>query len=145
MSDGYLIISKKVLPDYFEKVANAKKDLLRGKYDNVSDVCKAYDISRSTYYKYKDYVFDVENQSDVRKAVFAFTVSHQPGALSAILNKIAEMNISILTISQALPVLGQANVTISADISNVTGDIAMMVKQLEANSQVVSAKLLSLE
>lgn len=145
MSEGYLIINKKVLPDYFEKVADVKRDLLTGKYSNVSDACKAYDISRSTYYKYKDFVFEAQQQKEGRKAVFAFTLSHQAGALSIILNQIAKMNISILTISQAIPIQGQANVTISADISEVQGDIASMMQQLESLEQIVSAKLLSLE
>ncbi|MCF0116236.1 MAG: hypothetical protein HUJ56_12875, partial [Erysipelotrichaceae bacterium] len=57
MSSDYLIIHKSVLPDYFLKVIEVKKALEERKYANISDAVKAVGISRSTYYKYKDYVF----------------------------------------------------------------------------------------
>ena len=53
MSDC-LLIDKKVLPSYFEKVVLIKERITKG--ESVSDACKALGLSRSTYYKYKDSV-----------------------------------------------------------------------------------------
>ena len=54
MSDTFYIINKKVLPNYFEKVIEIKKMVNAG--SKVIDACKMLDLSRATYYKYKDYV-----------------------------------------------------------------------------------------
>ena len=57
MKCDYLIVHEKVLPDYFEKVVAARELLRRGKIREVSEAARTVGISRSTYYKYKDYVF----------------------------------------------------------------------------------------
>lgn len=54
MSDTFYIINKKVLPNCFEKVIKIKKMVNEGA--KIIDACKAVDLSRATYYKYKDYV-----------------------------------------------------------------------------------------
>lgn len=54
MNDEYFLINKKVLPKYFEKVIEIKS-LINNGY-SVIDACKKVDLSRSTFYKYKDYV-----------------------------------------------------------------------------------------
>lgn len=53
MKDKYLVIHNSILPDIFEKVLLAKK-LVEEQNKSVSTVCKELDISRSTFYKYKD-------------------------------------------------------------------------------------------
>lgn len=53
-NNEYYVIHKKVLPDYFEKVIKIKDLLLEGK--SVSTSCKEIGLSRSTFYKYKNYV-----------------------------------------------------------------------------------------
>ena len=54
MKGKYLIVDKAILPDYFEKVIEARTLLRDGKFQNVSEAVKEVGISRSTYYKYKD-------------------------------------------------------------------------------------------
>lgn len=54
MSDTFYIINKKVLPNCFEKVIKIKKMVNEGA--KIIDACKVVDLSRATYYKYKDYV-----------------------------------------------------------------------------------------
>ena len=55
MLDNYLIIHKSILPEYYEKVLEARHLLEEGKAKDVSQAVKEVGISRSTYYKYKDY------------------------------------------------------------------------------------------
>jgi chorismate mutase len=52
--DEYYVIHRSVLPDYFEKVIEIKEIISSGV--NISDACKKVGLSRSTFYKYKDYV-----------------------------------------------------------------------------------------
>ena len=49
MPENYLIVHKSVLPDYFEKVLEAKRLLESGKVREVSEAVRRVGISRSTY------------------------------------------------------------------------------------------------
>ena len=55
MLENYLIVHKSILPEYFETVLQAKHLLEEGKAKNVMQATKMVGISRSTFYKYKDY------------------------------------------------------------------------------------------
>ena len=45
----YLLVDASILPDYYEKVIEAKALLSSGKETNVSEVVKTVGISRSTF------------------------------------------------------------------------------------------------
>lgn len=115
MSKDYLIIHKKVLPDYFMKVIEVNQMIKEKKYPNISEAVKAVGISRSTYYKYKDYVFLPEESEITRKAILSVDLIHRSGSLSSVLNVLKNNKISILTISQSLPINELANVIMSMD------------------------------
>lgn len=86
MKEKYLIVNKKILPDYFEKVVEARNLLTEGKVKGISDAAKIVGISRSTYYKYKDYVFLPSDNSIGRKALVSMMLEHKKGVLSEVLN-----------------------------------------------------------
>ena len=132
MLENYLLVNKKVLPDYFEKVLEARKMVETGKAKDVSEAVKLAGISRSTYYKYKDSILETSEMNSSRTAVISVMLSHEPGTLSALLKKISDAGGSILTITQAPPVRGIAEVTISLDVSNVTGSIDELMSNLGA-------------
>ena len=69
MNDEYFYVHKSVLPDFFEKVIKVKQMLASGEYHDVSSAVKSVDISRSTYYKYKDHVFESAEVSGSKTAV----------------------------------------------------------------------------
>ncbi|MGB4440593.1 MAG: hypothetical protein WBJ13_15520, partial [Sedimentibacter sp.] len=69
MLKKYLIVSKKILPDVYEKVIEARNLINNGSVKGISEAVKNVGISRSTYYKYKDYVFSPSENSIGRKAV----------------------------------------------------------------------------
>ena len=91
MQSNYLIVDRRILPDYYEKVVQARDMLREGRVKEVSEAVKLVGISRSTYYKYKDYIFAPSNETACKKAVFAFMLSHQQGVLSEVLNKFSEL------------------------------------------------------
>ena len=84
MRSKYLLVDKSILPDYYEKVIEARTLISSGKAADVSEAVKMVGISRSTYYKYKDYVFPINTDSECRKAVISFTLSHKAGLLGAV-------------------------------------------------------------
>ena len=85
MDNQFLIVHRSALPDYFQKVVEAKALLASGRIRDVSAAAKAAGISRSTYYKYKDYVFEPSQMSEGRRAVLSMVLTDEGdiGQLSA--------------------------------------------------------------
>jgi len=145
MFEDYLIVHKCILPDYFEKVLEARHLMESGRIREVSQACKTVGISRSTYYKYKDFIMEPSNMNGERKAVISLMLAHEPGVLSALLKIISDAGASVLTITQSLPVHSSANVTISLDVSSLSGDISELIAALSGASGVESLRLLAIE
>ena len=57
-----VIVSSEVLPEIIMKVLTAKGMRARGEAATSAQACRAVGISRSAYYKYKDCVFNYEEQ-----------------------------------------------------------------------------------
>ncbi len=85
MLSNYLIVHKSILPEYYEKVLECRRLMESGKVREVSQAVKQVGISRSTYYKYKDYIFEPNDLTGSRKAVFSMMLDHEPGVLSGLL------------------------------------------------------------
>lgn len=145
MGKEFLIVSKEILPDYYDKVIEARNLLNEGKVKGVSEAVKMVGISRSTYYKYKDFVFTPSENSMGRKALISVMLAHKKGALSEVLNYISSVNGNILTINQNIPINDVASVIISMDISETTITIEEIIVALKKFDFVKSAKLVAME
>ncbi|MBQ8840316.1 MAG: ACT domain-containing protein [Clostridia bacterium] len=145
MLSKYLLVDKQILPSYYEKVIEAKSLISSGKAKDVSEASKMVGISRSTYYKYKDYVFAPNSDTECRKAVISFTLYHKSGILSEVLNTLSTKGANILTITQNLPVNKRAHVVVSTDVSSVVGDINTLTEALNQIDGVSHVKLLAIE
>ena len=112
----FYIVDKKILPTSIQKVIEVN-ELINSKKISKYEAIKEVGISRSTYYKYKDYIkpFFEEN----RDTVFTIYLSleDKSGVLSKVLDIIAGSNMNILTIIQNIPVDGIAHATISVQSS----------------------------
>ena len=145
MLEQYLIIHKSILPEYYEKVVRARHLLEDGKVKDVSLAVKEVGISRSTYYKYKDYILEPTEISGGRKAVLSMMLEHEQGVLSALLSRISEARASVLTITQSLPIRDKASVTIALDVSEVDGNLSAFVEKLSGVRGVEQVRLLAVE
>ena len=145
MLDQYLIIHKSILPEYYEKVLEARHLLEDGRIKDVSQAVREVGISRSTYYKYKDYILEPTDFSGGRKAVLSMMLTHERGVLSALLIRISEARANVLTITQSLPIREKASVTISLDISEVGGNLSEFIAELGAVPGVEQVRLLAME
>lgn len=145
MSRNLLLVDKKILPAYFEKVIEARHLLTTGLLSEVSEACKQVGISRSTYYKYKDYVFLPEEDHTVRKAVISLTLKHHQGILSEVLQAISAHHASIITITQSMPIRNKASVVMTLDIHQLDLGVNELLGRLKALSGVDRASLLDIE
>ena len=145
MKGKYLIVDKAILPDYFEKVIEARTLLRDGKFQNVSEAVNEVGISRSTYYKYKDFVFSPSDSNIGRKALISIMLEDKKGALSEILNFLYSVECNIITINQNIPINEVASIIISMDISDTKTPIEEILVNLKTVKYVVSSKLVALE
>jgi chorismate mutase len=145
INSKYLLVDKQILPAYYEKVIEARSLLTSGKVKDVSEAAKAIGISRSTYYKYKDFVFTTNSDIGGRKAIISFTLSHKPGILSKVLTLLSENGANILTITQNLPVNSKAHVVMTLDVSALTQELQPMLKELNSIDGVSGTKLIAVE
>lgn len=145
MSSDFMIINKKILPDYLDKVIEARNLLENKEADTITEAVQMVGISRNTYYKYKDFVFSVESKETSRHAVISIILRDKPGTLASVMSTLTDLNTSILTISQAIPIAGKANVLISLDISGIDCSVAEMVEALKKLNCVRSVHLDAVE
>lgn len=146
MSEGkYYIINEKVLPEIFKKVLSVKETLFTGNTKDVIDAVKKEGISRSTYYKYRDYIFPMNETIYSKKITLVVLLSHEAGTLSKVLDCIAYNKGNVITINQDIPINMAANVTITLDVSRIDGEIKGLLIKLRVLDNVVSVKLLAME
>ena len=145
MLENYLIIHKSILPDYYEKVLEVRRLLESGRVKDVSQAARQVGISRSTYYKYKDYIFAPADMAGDRKAVLSMMLDHEPGVLSALLQCISAAEASVQTITQSPPIHGRASVTITLDVSKLSGALSDLLHEMEGTPGVDNIRLLAME
>jgi len=125
-NSAYLLVDTSVLPEVFTKVIEVKKILSKGIVKTVNEAVKEVGISRSAYYKYRDFVFPFYETSRGKVITLFFVVEDFSGILSSIINQIAFAKANILTINQNIPINGLADVTISIETAGMT----MSIKEL---------------
>lgn len=134
----FLLVDVNVLPEVFLKVLKAKELLASGEARNVSAATKMADLSRSAFYKYKDCIFDAENSKEV--ITVNAVLLDETGALHNLLAGMSEAGASIVTINQAMPENGTAQVAVSIRTGNMRGSLSEMIEQLKKQHAVVDIR-----
>lgn len=141
----YYIVNEKVLPEIFMKVIKVKELIYTGEVKDITEGVKKVGISRSAYYKYKDYIFPMSEGVNSKKITLAILVTHQSGALSRVLDTIAYFKGNILTINQDIAINMTANVTITIDISSMEVGIKELMDKLNNLDTVIRVRLFAME
>ena len=143
--DKYYVVKQKALPEVLLKVVEAKRLLESQRAMTVQEATDKVELSRSSFYKYKDDIFPFRDNTRGKTITFVIQIDDEPGILSRILGKIAEYKANILTIHQTIPINGIASLTLSVDILSETGDSSRMIDDIEQLSGVHYLKILSRE
>ncbi|MBE6007693.1 MAG: ACT domain-containing protein [Lachnospiraceae bacterium] len=141
----FFIVDKKVLPEIFIKVMEVKKLLESRKEKTVQDAVNRVGISRSAFYKYRDSVFPLYENTIGKTVTIAIVTEDTPGLLSAILNDIAFAGANVLTINQSVPVNSIANVTITIETNNMNDSLGVLMDRLEAHDKVRDLRIIARE
>ena len=117
---AFFLVREEILPEAIKKTIKVKEILKRGEIKTINEAVDQMGLSRSAYYKYKDYVFPFYEVSQGKIVTLNIMISHKPGTLSQVLNTVADIRGSVLTINQGIPSQGIANVTISVETKEMT-------------------------
>lgn len=144
-ANGYFVVKKKAIPEVLLKVVEAKRLLETGKVQSVHEAAERVGISRSSFYKYKDDIFQFHDNAQGTTITLTFQMDDEPGLLSDVLKVIADFKANILTIHQSIPINGVASLSISVQVLPATGDVSEMLGTLEQKQGVHYVKVLAKE
>ena len=107
----FYIVDKRILPKSIQNVIKVNDLISKTKISKYSAI-KKVGISRSTYYKYKDFIKPFYEGGDDRIYSLHLSIKDRVGILSEVLDAISKEKINVLTIVQNMPVDGVAKTTI---------------------------------
>ena len=145
MADKYFVVKQKALPDVLLKVVEAKRLLEAEKVMTVQEATEAVDISRSSFYKYKDDIFPFYDNTKGKTITLVVQMDDEQGLLSDLLHVVAVYRANILTIHQSIPVNGVATLTLSVEVRDNTGNVSSMIDELEELEGIHYVKILARE
>ena len=141
----YYVVKQKAVPEVLLKVVEAKKLLESGKAATIQDAVEKVDISRSSFYKYKDDIFPFHDNTQGTTITLSLSIDDEPGLLSDLLKVIADFGANILTIHQSIPINGVAPLSTSVQVLTTTSDLSRMVEAMEEEKGVRNVKILARE
>ena len=141
----YYVVKQKAIPEVLLKVVEAKKLLESGKAATIQDAVERVDISRSSFYKYKDDIFPFHDNAQGTTITLSLSIDDEPGLLSDLLKVIADFGANILTIHQSIPINGVAALSISVQVLSTTTDVSRMLDAMEEEKGVRNVKILARE
>ena len=122
------------------------KNLLESKKEKtVQDAVNKVGISRSAFYKYRDAVHPLYENTRGKTVTVSLNLDHTPGLLSSVLNSVAGEGANILTINQTIPINGIANVTLCIETNEMQGEFSRLVNRIEGLQGVQSLKIIARE
>lgn len=139
----YYVLKQKAVPEVLLKVVEAKKLVESGKEESIQKAVEKVGLSRSSFYKYKDDIFEFHDTSQGTTINLVFQMDDEPGILSDVLKVIAEFGANILTIHQSIPINGVASLSLSIQTLPTTGNLAGMLEQLGEQHGVHHVKMLA--
>lgn len=125
-----VIADLSVLPTVYQKVLTVKELLDSGQAETVNDAAQMAEVSRSAYYKYKDYVFPFNQMQGILTLLIA--VLDLKGVLSDVLAVMSDADCNILTINQNVPVNGVASVTVTLQTENMRLSTDRLITALQS-------------
>ncbi len=115
----YYIVDKRILPSSIKNVLLVN-DLVQNEKMSKYEAIKKVGLSRSTYYKYKDYIKPFFEGGQEKVFSIHLALRDEPGILARILDVIASHDMNILTIIQNISIDGIGRATISVQTNQDT-------------------------
>lgn len=140
--DKFYLVQEDILPEAIKKTIKVKEILKLGEAKTINEAVERMDLSRSAYYKYKDYVFPFYEIAQGKIVSITVSMSNDPGMLSSILRAIADSNGSILTINQDISLQGIANVTIAFETKDLSTSLEECLDNIRSIRGILKVEIL---
>ena len=79
---SFFVLRAKAVPEVLLRVVEAKRLLDSGKVEAVQEATEMVQISRSSFYKYKDDIFPFHEETRGKTITFIIQMDDEPGLLS---------------------------------------------------------------
>lgn len=143
--ERYYLVREKAVPEVLLKVIEAKRLLDSERVMTVQEATELVDISRSSFYKYKDDIFPFHENNRGKTINIMIQLDDEPGLLSEVLNCIAKCRANILTIHQSIPIGGIASIAIGMEILPDSKEVNEIIEAVSGIKGVSSMKILGRE
>lgn len=143
VSPYLVVIDSRVIPGVFVKVLEVKKTIANREEKSLAAACKKAGISRSAYYKYKDYVFLYDEKLTLRVITLYAVLRDKPGVLANMLSVIHSSDANVMTLNQSIPVDGAAAVTITLKLNSGKYNEDDIKSALRSVDGVIDVRLLN--
>lgn len=127
----YFIVDRRILPTSIQNVIKVN-DLIQQERISKYEAIKRVGLSRSTYYKYKDYIKPFFESGKEKVFSIHLALVDEPGILARILDVIASHDMNILTIIQNIAIDGIGRATISVQTTE------NMLRKIEGMLEIIS-------
>ncbi|MFK4784881.1 ACT domain-containing protein [Fusobacterium sp. MFO224] len=127
----YYIVDKRILPTSIQNVIKVN-DLIQETKISKYEAIKKVGLSRSTYYKYKDYIKPFFESGQEKVFSIHLALVDEPGILARILDVIANHNMNVLTIMQNIAIDGVGRATITVQTTE------NVLRQIEGMLEIIS-------
>ena len=127
----YFIVDRRILPTSIQNVIKVN-DLIQQEKISKYEAIKRVGLSRSTYYKYKDYIKPFFESGKEKVFSIHLALVDDPGILARILDVIASHDMNILTIIQNIAIDGIGRATISVQTTE------NILRKIEGMLEIIS-------
>jgi chorismate mutase len=141
----YYLVHHQAIPEVLFKTVQVNEMLGKGLVNTIYEAVEQAGISRSAYYKYRNYVFPFYEMSKGRIITLSLLLDHVSGCLLEVLKEIARVDGSIVTINQNIPYLQVANVTVSLETMDLTVNVETLIQRLKRINGIHEVKIIGKE
>ncbi|RLY51132.1 ACT domain-containing protein [Staphylococcus epidermidis] len=141
----FYLIREDVLPESVIKTLKVKDALKNNSNLSIYDAVKQFNLSRSAFYKYRETILPVDEKIlDQREFTLILYVNDIVGMLAQVLNAISQLQLSVLTIHQSVPIEDKATITLSLNARNSNLSIDEVIESLREINHVTKVDLISM-
>lgn len=141
-NDKFYLVQEDILPEAIKKTIKVKEILKMGRVKTINEAVEMMELSRSAYYKYKDFVFPFYEIAAGKIVSITISMSNEPGMLSLVLQAIAERKGSILTINQDIPFQGIANASISFETKDMQAPLEELIDHIKNIKGIIKIEII---
>ena len=137
---NFYLINASIVPDIYKKVIKAKNLLASGEAKSASQAAKMADISRSSYYKYKDAIFEYHGDDSSDTATINAKLMDNAGVLSCLMSELYKAGANVLSVNQSVPIHSVADVSVTVRIAEMTAtkeELLNSIKEIDGVNSVV--------